>query len=471
MFSRFSVILASSADGGIGYQGGIPWPTIKEDMENFKRLTVGKGNFSNAVIMGRKTWESIPEKFRPLPDRVNIVISHSFTKQPTTKSVVYCQEFSEALEFCHLNHLEAWVIGGAAIYEQAVKKFGYLCNVINHTLVKQTLTSSLKFDTFFDMKVFKDKKSIEISKTTNFSIREYNWNENHDEYKYLSLCSKILSEGESIHDQRTGKRVLRLTCPEELVFDVSENLPLLTTKKMAIKSTLRELLWFIGGIPDSKILEKKGCNFWKGNTEKKVIESLGLSYEEGDCGPLYPFQWRHCGEDYKGCHEEYKGIDQLDILIRGLKENPSSRRHIITAWIPQDLKKMVLPPCHCFSQFFVEYKDGKPYGLSCKVTQRSADVFLGLPVNIASYALLLRMISYLTGYKPVKLVMSLGDAHIYGDHIDQMKTQTLRTPYPFPTLEIVRKGKNIKTIDDFEEDNFVVSDYAHHPALHGVMAV
>lgn len=465
MYSRFNVIFASSIDGGIGKDGAIPWD-IKEEMARFSSVTKGEGN--NAVIMGRKTWESIPQNNRPLKNRLNIIISSS--TPPPSHDHFFVKSFHEALEFAAWKKVkQVWVIGGAQIYELALKEYLYLCDKIVHTTIQPARLLSTSFDAFVNLEPLKKLKYTEVTKTMDFYIREYKVDERHQEYSYLDLCKNIKENGIIIDHGRTHEKVKRLICPPELNFDLRKGFPLLTTKKMATKNMVRELLWFIKGVPDSKILEDQGCNFWAGNSSKEYLSNMGLNYREGDCGPIYPFQWRHAGAEYKSCLDDYtgQGVDQLEKLIKGLREDPTGRRHILSAWNVADIDKMVLPPCHSFCQFFVEYEKGEPIGLTCKLTQRSADVFLGLPINIASYALLTHMIASLTGYTPYRLVMSLGDAHIYLNHMGSIEKQLSRDPLPFCNLRLAR----VKDIDSFTPESITFENYLSHGALQGKMAV
>lgn len=386
------------------------------------------------------------------------------------RDYVVVKSFHEALEYSRVKKIkESWVIGGAQIYELALKKYMYLCDKIVHTIIRPGKIPNVRFDSFVDLTLIKHLKSKEVAVTMDYVIREYQVSEPHPENCYLDLCRNIRENGVIIDHGRTHQKVRRLICPPDLSFDLRKGFPLLTTKRMATENMVKELLWFIRGIPDSKILEDQGCNFWKGNSSKEAIANLGLSYREGDCGPIYPFQWRHAGAEYNGCLDDYegKGIDQLERLIRGLREDPTGRRHILCAWNVTDLDKMVLPPCHSFCQFFVEYEKGEPVGLTCKMTQRSADVFLGLPINIASYALLTSMIASLTGYTPYRLIISLGDAHIYLNHMDSVVKQLERTPFPFCSLKLAR----VKDIDSFTKDSISFEGYISHTALRGEMAV
>jgi len=251
-----------------------------------------------------------------------------------------------------------------------------------------------------------------------------------------------------------------------MVFNLNR-FPLLTTKKMGYKTILRELLWFIKGSTDNQELKDKHVNIWSQNASKEFLESRGLAYEEGDLGPVYGFQWRHCGAEYKDCKTDYsgKGIDQLKWLIGEIKNNPSSRRLILNAWNVDDLDKMALPPCHILSQFYVNQKEGT---LSCQLYQRSGDMFLGVPFNIASYAFLTYILCKLTGYRPGNLHHVIGDTHIYEEHYHGVNEQLRRVPKQFPELVI---SDELRSIDAIDDSMFSIKDYKCYSTIKAPMKV
>ncbi|XP_007899121.2 thymidylate synthase [Callorhinchus milii] len=245
-----------------------------------------------------------------------------------------------------------------------------------------------------------------------------------------------------------------------------DEFPLLTTKRVFFKGVLEELLWFIKGSTNSKELSERGVKIWDANSSRDFLDKLGfMSREEGDLGPVYGFQWRHYGADYKDMHSDYtgQGVDQLQKVIDTIKNNPDDRRIIMCAWNPKDVPKMALPPCHALCQFYV--LNGE---LSCQLYQRSGDVGLGVPFNIASYSLLTYMIAHVTGLKLGDFVHTFGDAHIYKNHVEQLKIQLQREPRPFPKLKITRKVENI---DDFKAEDFKLEGYHPHPAIKMEMAL
>lgn len=256
-------------------------------------------------------------------------------------------------------------------------------------------------------------------------------------------------------------------------------LPLLTTKRVFHRAVITELLWFIQGNTSSIALSEVGVKIWDGNGSRQFLDSVGLSHHAvGDLGPVYGFQWRHFGADYVNASTDYtgQGVDQLADIIHKLRTNPYDRRMILTAWNPRDLHNMVLPPCHMFAQFYVsfpergEVSENKSKGhLHCQLYQRSCDMGLGVPFNIASYALLTHMLAHVCNLVPGSLTHVMGDAHIYLDHVDALRTQLEREPRVFPELEITRdKGGSI---DGWKVEDFVIKGYDPHKLIAMNMSV
>ncbi|KAJ1650135.1 Thymidylate synthase [Dispira simplex] len=301
----------------------------------------------------------------------------------------------------------------------------------------------------------------------------------HEERQYLDLVAHILQHGEKRPD-RTGTGTLAVFAPPQLRFDLTNGcLPLLTTKRVFFRGVLEELLWFIKGDTNGKTLSAKGVKIWDGNGSREFLDRVGLSHrEEGDLGPIYGWQWRHFGAQYVDCHTDYtgQGVDQLQRVIDTIRNNPTDRRMIVSAWNPADIPAMALPPCHMFCQFYVSNLQGvvdhpdesqRPR-LSCVLYQRSCDMGLGVPFNIASYALLTYMVAHVTGLTPGEFIHSMGDTHIYLDHVEALQTQLQREPFPFPTLRINRK---VTSIDDFKFEDFEVSGYKTHAKIPMNMSV
>lgn len=297
----------------------------------------------------------------------------------------------------------------------------------------------------------------------------------HEEYRYLHMLDRILTEGTKKGD-RTGTGTISIY-GTQLKFNLKESFPILTTKKVYWKGVVEELLWFIRGETDSKKLEAKGINIWKGNTTREFLDKKGLNYyPEGEIGPGYGFQWRHWGSDYQPDistnppyivkHENGNGIDQLSNVIETLKKNPNDRRMIVSAWNVSEIDKMALPPCHLLFQFDVT--DGY---LNCLWYQRSNDFFLGSPFNISSYALLTCLIAKIVGLKPGTLTYFAGDTHLYLNHIEQAREQISRKPYPFPKLNIKKDVKSLNDIENLTFDDIELIGYQSHAAIKAEMAV
>ncbi|KAG9087613.1 Thymidylate synthase [Ceratobasidium sp. 370] len=298
----------------------------------------------------------------------------------------------------------------------------------------------------------------------------------HDEYQYLNLIRDVMNTGDTRPD-RTGTGTIAIFAPPSLRFSLANNtLPLLTTKRVFIRGVIEELLWFIRGDTDGGTLAARDVHIWDGNGSRAFLDSRGLTHrKEGDLGPVYGFQWRHFGAEYVDAWADYKGkgVDQLQDVIHKIMHSPTDRRIIMSAWNPADLPLMALPPCHMFCQFYVHLADpstpGAKNGLSCLMYQRSADLGLGIPFNIASYALLTHMIARVTNTEPRELIMQLGDAHVYRDHVDALKIQLQREPRPFPTLKWAERS--VPTIDDFTPEDFIVEGYKPHGKIEMKMSV
>ncbi|KAJ7227352.1 thymidylate synthase/dCMP hydroxymethylase domain-containing protein [Mycena pura] len=299
----------------------------------------------------------------------------------------------------------------------------------------------------------------------------------HEEQQYLDLIRRVLDTGAPRPD-RTGTGTLSLFAPPALRFSLANcTLPLLTTKRTFLRGIVEELLWFVRGATDSELLSAKGVKIWDGNGSIAFLEKRGLGHRRaGDLGPVYGFQWRHFGARYVDCETDYtgQGVDQLRECIRKIKEDPTDRRIILSAWNPADIPQMALPPCHMLCQFYVHLPPAdapvteKPR-LSCLMYQRSADLGLGIPFNIASYALLTHMIAQVTGTDAAELIIQLGDAHVYRDHVEALEVQLAREPKPFPTLRWARE--DIDDIEKFEYSDFVVEGYECHPSIPMKMSV
>jgi thymidylate synthase len=272
----------------------------------------------------------------------------------------------------------------------------------------------------------------------------------HPEQAYLDLLAECLEAGVRRED-RTGTGTLGLF-GRQIRFDLTQGFPLLTTKKVHFKSVALELLWFLRGDTNVRWLQERGVSIWDEWADP----------ETGELGPVYGKQWRAWAAPDGRC------VDQIARLAEALKTDPYSRRHVISAWNPAEVDAMALPPCHCLFQFHVTPgPDGAPERLSCQLYQRSADVFLGVPFNIASYALLTLMLAEVAGLKPGDFVHSFGDVHLYLNHVDQARTQLTRAPKPFPTLRLAPKTD----LFAFAYEDFALESYDPHPAIKAPVAV
>lgn len=479
----------------IGKDGKLPW-TIKSDMKHFKEITLSGETVPsakcNAVIMGRKTWESIPEKFRPLPGRVNVVLTSSATFKADNHvgdDVLTASSLERALDVVSNMDTVAkvFVIGGQRLFEEGLESPD--CMGISVTAIDNEVSGC---DTFFpvipaDKFRMVSRSAVQTEGEFKFRFVEYEsipeqldnkmeiggvitsdiWdmNPNQEECQYLRAIDDIIKTGTRRGD-RTGVGTIS-KFGMQMRYSLRNNvLPLLTTKRVFWRGLAEELLWFIQGSTNANELAARDIHIWDGNGSREFLDNLGYTQREvGDLGPVYGFQWRHFGAEYKDMHADYRGqgVDQLADCINKIKNNPTDRRILMSAWNVNDLKLMALPPCHMFCQFYVSNGE-----LSCQMYQRSADMGLGVPFNIASYALLTRLIAQVCGLQAGELVHVLGDAHVYTNHVDALKEQLTRQPTVFPTLTI---NPDKTDIDSFTFDDFTVSDYKPQKAIKMEMAV
>ena len=288
---------------------------------------------------------------------------------------------------------------------------------------------------------------------------------NDEENQYLDLISNILQNGAQRAD-RTGVGT-RSLFGRQMRFSLRDGcLPLLTTKRVFWRGVAEELLWFISGSTNAQKLSDRGVHIWDEHGSRAFLDSRGFTErKEGDLGPVYGFQWRHFGAQYTDAEADYEGcgVDQLKNLIAQIKEEPTSRRLILTAWNPAALAEMALPPCHMMAQFYVAFGE-----LSCMMTQRSCDMGLGVPFNIASYALLTHLLAHVTGLKAGELVYSLGDAHVYSNHVEPLREQLKRTPSRFPTLRI---DESVRDIDAIRFEHLTLEGYTPQGVIRMDVAV
>ena len=466
-----SCIVAVGKNGGISSEGvHLPW-NIPEDMKHFKNVTENK-----VVIMGRKTFFSIPEKHRPLKNRLNLILTnmkHLYTDEYLDNAnVIFCN-YVECMDYINSSkHIskytnECIVIGGEEVYNQ-FKPF------INKIYLTEIIYSKkIEFTQFF----FKIPSTLRISeyspehKYNDFTYRFVTYerdvtpSQEHD-ITYLKMCQKVLQKGHHRND-RTGTGTVAIFA-EQMKFDLSTSIPVLTTKRVPWKSCIEELLWFLRGDTNAKILDDKGVKIWNKNSTRDFLNSVGLTHlKEGDCGANYSFQWRNFGAEYVNCNTSYtnQGVDQIAMIEKMLKTDKHSRRIFLSAWNPCDLNKTVLPPCHVSAQFFVDNDDG----LHCHLYQRSCDMFLGVPWNILSYSILTHILAVRNGLKPKSLTISTGDTHIYKDHYEQVSEQMGREVLSAPMLQIAECVKT-KCIEDITIDDFKLIGYFPHSAIKANMS-
>jgi thymidylate synthase len=476
---------------------------LKQDMSFFKNLTTnGSKSHMNIVLMGRKTFNSIPERFSPLKNRINFVLTQDPILLKLSKVHLKNLEFDDLLPyymtfdtFCKLHKKldhDVFVIGGGVIYNK------FLDSKLDKDLVPTKLyiteISGIKFNkddklTYMDnfdyrWKLIGYSEKFEESNVT-YRILRYGVSpptddgkyKPTDEFKYLELANKILTTGNTRAD-RTGTGTVSLF-GEQLRFDLSNGiLPLLTTKKVNLNMIIHELLWMMTGNTDAKVLQKNGVKIWDGNTSREFLDKRGLQhYPEGVLGAGYGWQIRFQGAKYHPRFADTSkidctkigGFDQLIYIEELLKNDPFSRRILMSYWNPIDFKDTALLPCHYSFQFYVEEINGVKY-LSGLLTQRSADGFLGAPFNFVFYSTLIHIMCLRHNFKPKELVFSGGDVHIYKNHIEAVKKQLLRTPLPFPKLKLNTSLKN-KDWSEMTVEDFELIGYFSKPFIKAPMAI
>lgn len=479
---------------GIGRNGGLLVET-RRDLAHVKHLTLnalrpGASLSQNIVVMGRKTWESIPKSRRPLRGRINVVLSHTAPPfdgalEENGTYTIRLVDFERA--YCALAcPPNVWVLGGSEVYATCFKHAGSLRpqNVFI-TEYQDVDVVSTPPDTFFEP-MDDAYRLVSVSERhrdggASFRFLQYRLLQSQTgERSYLGLLRRVLTTGNKRID-RTGTGTVSVF-GTQLHIDISSSVPLLTTKRVPFRHCIQELLWFLRGDTDAKVLQEHGVKVWNGNTTRAFLDARGLSeYPEGVIGPGYGWQWRFWGAPYnpafadtsRVCRAEIGGIDQLERVEDMLKSDPHSRRIMVSAWNVADLDKMALPPCHHTFQFYVEDPDETSGGLprlSCHFVMRSNDLFLGCPFNLFSYAVLVYCLAVKCDMRPGTLVYTCSDAHVYTNHIEQVHELLTRTPRPPPKLRVHPRVKDTPweqvTADDFE-----VIGYFPHPTIRADMAV
>lgn len=503
------IVVAATPAWGIGKDGKLPW-ILPQDMARFRRITTQTqtADTMNAVIMGKRTWRSIPREARPLSHRLNIVLSSDPTVRESEgipDTVFVLASLSEALSLIDDRFADViesiMIIGGARLFNEALQHPRTECVHLTRVLSPEVsecdvFMSADHLHDYYTSRVWAFKMDMGV-RTQYVDMRrrpvcvtppvhdgDRGTGEasvapaacslaplkspkagGHEEMQYLALVREILTRGVR-RDDRTGTGTLSVF-GAQMRFSLRDGvLPLLTTKKVFWRGVAEELLWFISGSTDADVLRAKRVNIWDRNGSRAFLDARGLKHrEEGDLGPVYGFQWRHFGAPYSDRHADYtgQGVDQLAAIIHTIRTNPTDRRMVMTAWDPSVIKDMALPPCHLLCQFYVA--DGE---LSCQMYQRSADMGLGVPFNIASYALLTRLVAQVCGLRAGDLVHSIGDAHVYCNHIAALETQLEREPRPFPTLRI---DPSVADVDAFRYEHLRVEGYDPWPTIPMDMSV
>lgn len=441
------MILACDSTGGIGLNGKIPWH-IPQDLMYFKSRTMG-----NSIVMGRKTYESIG---KTLFGRNNIVI----TSQPWDEPTITFWDSPRIFE--------GFIIGGSEIYNAYWLNFKNCIRNIYLTLVDGDYSCNTKISFLNELDSY--NKTI-VAKGEKYTIYSILINNNSDEKEYLNLANKIINNG----TKRIGRNGITYSqAGNSLRFNLQNGrFPILTTKFVPLRLVFEELMFFLRGQTNSKILEDKGVNIWKPNSTRQFLDSIGKNdYQEGELGPMYGFNWKHAGGDYHSTQPG--GFNQIKYCLELLKKDPFSRRIIMTTFIPHIADQGVLYPCHGICvQFYTDMIDNEYY-LTCMMYQRSVDYLVGLPFNITSYALLINLFCETINnspdysgpkFKPKELVMFLGDTHIYEEHLENGKIQIQRTPFEFPTIQI--NGKS--DIESYEFNDIKLNGYKHQGKLEFTM--
>jgi thymidylate synthase len=445
----FNIILASDTMDGIGLDNTIPW-NVPLDMQLFKSLTSSICGLNKVVIMGYNTMKTLKNGY--LKNRINIVVTSKNINN--TENIIFVNTLNNALKIAYsmvgTDPSRIWVIGGAKLYSSAINHHDL--HIIYHSRINGDYKCNIKFTL----------PQCSILSSNNLNDFTLNILKPLDtaEQQYLRLLNKVLNDG----NKRTTRNGITYSLfGEELKFNVTDNFPLLTTKKMFLKGIIEELLFFIRGDTDTNKLMEKGINIWKGNTNRDFLDKLGLKYKDGMMGPMYGYQWRFYGKPYDETNNSTY-IDQLKLIIETIKSDPSNRRLIMTDFNPSMVNEGVLYPCHSLIiQFYVI--DNK---LSIKMYQRSADLFLGLPFNIASTTLLLYIIAKLVNMTPDMVHITLGDCHIYDSHIDAVNEQLLRIPYNVPKL-IIPEFNNLEEVEKSSHVDYSLIDYKFHPVIKAEM--
>ena len=531
----FRYMVCTDRNGVIGVRNKLPF-RVPLDMARFRSSTehTEHPKHTNGVLMGYNTWKSLPDGHRPLPNRLNMVLTTSpeHAREVRAEGAYPFAHVSHVFDFAdslHKTISAVYVIGGAQIY-----KIGALrsrAHTIHWTMIDaevpvanaadngegetDSVATTFMVTDHFRLENFEAVDSWKVDTDVTFvtesgasekqrlpvvfrTYRRFDQQKDTSdtphgsrslftahtgvvrsmststapgllasgEQQYMELLRKVLDTGER---RATRNSVTRSLFGERIAIDLSDGtVPLLTSKKMAWKTVLKELFWFVRGDTDNAKLQAQKVHIWDANASREFLDSRGLTRRPvNDLGPVYGFQWRHFGAEYVDCHTDYTGcgVDQLEECRRLIMEEPHSRRILFTAWNPAALSQMALPPCHLLGQWYVK-EDGK---LWLQVYQRSGDLFLGVPFNLFSYSAMVHMMAHLTGKQPGGLVHIIGDAHIYETHEEVVRTQLERPIHPPPTFCIKHTEKSVKTWEAFDMDSVELTDYVCEDSLRAPM--
>ena len=460
---EFNIVVCTDSNNGIAKNNKIPW-SIVADSQYFQKLTThAVPGYTNVIIMGRNTAADIQQ---PLTNRINYVITQNNAHNNIVSPEFMCfTSLNECLMHCKiykdiLKIYKIFVIGGQELYREALSH-PYL-HEIHQSVLDHNYECERVFPFVIDSCRYKLINTYDLGtkcdSKNNFDVKLLiNVYEKYTcgERMYLDITKEILARGH-LRETRNGRTYSLFG--KQIEFNLQEGFPLLTTKKMYLRPIFEELMFFLRGQTDVGILKEKNVHIWDANTTKEFIEQTGLSYEANDMGPMYGFQFRSYSAEYTSMNNIGEGgIDQIKDVLELLKKDPHSRRILMTSFNPKDAKRSVLYPCHGIAiQFYVE--DGM---LCCHMYQRSADWVLGVPFNIASYALMTEIFANMCDMKAKRLVISFGDVHVYEEHVEEIKKQFDRIPYKLPVLNIRRKLENF----DFEYDDVELAGYKSYDAI------
>lgn len=487
---EINLIFSCDTNGVISVNNTIPWD-IQEHTQYFTTITTSSNifpsNTTNTVVMGLNTYKFFNSK--PLLNRNNILISKTYTSD-ILDNIYVIQNVDNLLDklreiydenIINMQVIRVFIIGGSELINYALNKLPiqniYISLIsINNNYINETNKVYVKINNIFKLLLTPNKyyitncsnlikckeqkdvyvRHITISKKLNTYNLLYACYINYQEDKLLDIYKDVLNHG---NKRQTRNSTVLSIFNKHISFDLTEGFPLLTTKRMFFKGIVEELLWMLRGETDSKILNDKGVKIWNGNSSREALDKLNLShYKEGDCGPIYGYQWRNFSANYNKTNSN--GVDQLRYVIDLIKNDPTSRRIIINAWNPILLDKMCLPPCHVMYQFYVNNNK-----LDCILTQRSADLFLGIPFNIASCALLTTIIAKTCNMTVGSIHINIGDAHIYTNQINAVNEQIKRNSFPFPTLSILKDITSVEDIEKLTFNDFKLQHYYCHPSI------